>query len=76
MREVFADPERARERGEAARRERARADHAPAVAGASMRDRLRLIHERQVRAGARALNVPHLLALGFDDLPELIASEP
>jgi glycosyltransferase involved in cell wall biosynthesis len=74
MREVFANPERARERGEVARRS-VLEDHAPAVAGASMRKRLRLIHEGQVRAGARALSVPHMLALGFDDLPELIASE-
>jgi SAM-dependent methyltransferase len=75
MREVLTDPEQARERGEAGRRD-VLEGHAPAVAGASMRDRLRLIHERQVRAGARALNLHHMLALGFDDLPELIASEP
>ncbi len=75
MREVLADPLQARDRGEAGRRSVLK-DHAPAVAGASMRDRLRLIHERQVRAGARALNVPHMLPLELDDLPELIAGEP
>ncbi|MGH2904951.1 MAG: glycosyltransferase [Solirubrobacteraceae bacterium] len=75
MREVFADPEGARERGEAGRRE-VLASHAPAVAGESMRARLRLIHERQVGAGARALNVSHLPALGFDELPALIAGKP
>jgi len=75
MREVLANPERARERGEAGRRSVIE-EHAPAVAGASLRDRLRLIHERQVRAGARALSVPHMLVLSFEDLPELIAGEP
>ena len=74
MREVLTDPEQARERGEAGRRD-VLEGHAPAVAGESLRDRLRLIHERQVQAGARALNVPHMLALSFEDLPELIAGE-
>jgi glycosyltransferase involved in cell wall biosynthesis len=75
MREVFASPELARERGEAGRHS-VLEDHAPAVAGASMRDRLRLIHERQVRAGARALNVRHMPTFEFDELPELISGEP
>jgi glycosyltransferase involved in cell wall biosynthesis/2-polyprenyl-3-methyl-5-hydroxy-6-metoxy-1,4-benzoquinol methylase len=75
MRKVFADPEQARERGEAGRRS-VLEGHAPAVAGASMRDRLRLIHERQVREGVRALNVTHLPTLELHGLPELVATEP
>lgn len=75
MREVFADPERARARGEAARRDVIER-HAPAVAGESMRARLRTIHERRVRAGARALNAGHLPALELYELPALIATEP
>lgn len=75
MREVFADPERARERGEVGRRH-VLAGHAPSVAGKSMRDRLRMIHERQISDGVRVLNVPYMAALGFDELLELVAGEP
>ena len=75
MREVFADPELARRRGELARQDVLKG-HAPAVAGNSMRERLRTIHERQVREGARALNVAHLPTLELHGLPELVAGEP
>lgn len=75
MQEVFANPDRARERGQAGRRH-VLAGHAPAVAGESMRNRLRIVHERQIRDGARALNVSHILSLDYGDLPELIAREP
>jgi 2-polyprenyl-3-methyl-5-hydroxy-6-metoxy-1,4-benzoquinol methylase len=75
MQEVFANPDRARERGQAGRRH-VLAGHAPAVAGESMRNRLRTIHERQIHDGPRALNVSHILSLDFGDLAELIASEP
>jgi glycosyltransferase involved in cell wall biosynthesis/2-polyprenyl-3-methyl-5-hydroxy-6-metoxy-1,4-benzoquinol methylase len=71
MREVLADPERARERGEAGRRYMLE-HHAPRIAGESMRARLRTIHDRRVRDGERALNLAHLPALELDELGELI----
>ncbi len=75
MREVFADPERARERGEAGRLHM-REHHAPRIAGASMRARLRTIHERRVEAGERSLNVAQLPALELKDLHELVITTP
>jgi glycosyltransferase involved in cell wall biosynthesis/SAM-dependent methyltransferase len=75
MQEVFADPETARTRGAAGQR-RVREQHAASVAGQSMRSRLRVIHERRVREGARALNVTHMPAIEFPELSELIDTEP
>lgn len=75
MREVRADPVRARSRGEAGRRymlER----HAPRVAGESMRARLRTIHEHRVREGQRSMNVAHLPSLELDELGEWITTNP
>jgi glycosyltransferase involved in cell wall biosynthesis/2-polyprenyl-3-methyl-5-hydroxy-6-metoxy-1,4-benzoquinol methylase len=75
MREVFADPAAARERGAQGRRD-VHERHAPAVAGEAMRSRLRLIHDRRVEAGARALSLPHMPAIEFPELPEMIDNEP
>lgn len=74
MREVLANPERARERGQRARNEVVER-HSPRGAGASMRARLRTIHDQRARADAGTLNVAHLPALDMYELPELIASE-
>ena len=74
MREVLANPERARERGRRARSEVVER-HSPRVAGGSMRARLLTIHEQRARADAGVLNVAHLPTLDMYELPELIASE-
>lgn len=75
MREVFADPVAARARGALGRRE-VRQHHAPTVAGEAMRSRLRIIHDRCVEQGARALNVPHMPAIEFPELAAMIDNEP
>ena len=59
MRRVLAEPEQARARGAIAR-EQMLERHSPQVAGATMRRRLELIHERMYERGARALNLAHL----------------
>jgi glycosyltransferase involved in cell wall biosynthesis/2-polyprenyl-3-methyl-5-hydroxy-6-metoxy-1,4-benzoquinol methylase len=74
MSEVFADPGKARARGELAKREMIER-HCPKVAGESMRARLRTIHERRLRSGAKTLNLNYMPALEMYELPELIASE-
>lgn len=75
MREVLADPARARERGKAGRRYMVE-HHAPRIAGESMRTRLRMIHERRVKAGERLPNVAHLPALELNDLHKLVVTTP
>jgi glycosyltransferase involved in cell wall biosynthesis len=67
MRAVAADPERARDRGQLARRELLE-KHSPAVAGAAMQRRLALIHERLGAEGARSLNLAHLPPSRDDEL--------
>jgi glycosyltransferase involved in cell wall biosynthesis len=66
MRNVFEDPH---ESGRRARQGRADVleRHSAKVAGAAMEARLRLIHDRRVKAGERALNVAQLphLDLGY-----------
>ncbi len=74
MREVMADPKSARERGERARSEMIER-HSPRAAGESMRARLRTIHERRERGGAKVLNVAHVPALELHELAQLIASD-
>jgi glycosyltransferase involved in cell wall biosynthesis len=76
MRHVFSEPEEARERGTTARRQMLQR-HSPQVAGAAMRSRLALIHERMYKEGARALNLAHLPVLLDGELvPDRIASAP
>jgi len=74
MREVLADPQGARRRAERARSEVIE-HHSPRVAGESMRNRLRTIHEQRVRAGAKVLNAAHMPALELYELPQLISSD-
>jgi glycosyltransferase involved in cell wall biosynthesis len=76
MRRVFSEPEKARERGATARHEMLQ-HHSPQAAGAAMRSRLALIHERMYQEGARALNLAHLPVLLDGELvPDRIASAP
>jgi glycosyltransferase involved in cell wall biosynthesis/SAM-dependent methyltransferase len=76
MREVLADPQSARERGERGRREVAER-HSPGVAGEQMEARLRILYERMVAEGKRSLNLAHRPAPANGDLPALIAgAEP
>jgi glycosyltransferase involved in cell wall biosynthesis len=62
MREVFADPQQARARGDVARRQLLEG-HSAAVAGQTMHRRLSLIHERLFADGRRTLNLTHLPSL-------------
>ncbi len=62
MREVFENPQQARARGELARRQLGEG-HSAAAAGATMRRRLALLHERLVAEGRRSLNLTHLPSL-------------
>jgi glycosyltransferase involved in cell wall biosynthesis/SAM-dependent methyltransferase len=75
MRDVFADPELARERGRLARREMIER-HSTRVAGESLRARLRTIYDRRVQNGESALNPAHLPPLDLGELPTLLASSP
>jgi glycosyltransferase involved in cell wall biosynthesis/SAM-dependent methyltransferase len=78
MREVFADPERARERARRGRRELVER-HAPGVAGEAMEARLRVVYERRVAEGAHALELTLRPAASqplYPELGELIAGEP
>jgi glycosyltransferase involved in cell wall biosynthesis/SAM-dependent methyltransferase len=74
MREVLANPGEAQTRGEQARRDMVEF-HAPSIAGKTMRARLRTIHERRLRGGAKSLNVSYMPALAMYELPALIAGE-
>lgn len=76
MRHLFTAPEEARSRGDRARLD-VLAHHSPEAAGAVMRSRLELLHERLYENGARALNLAHLQALSREDeLRSLIAKPP
>jgi glycosyltransferase involved in cell wall biosynthesis len=76
MRQVLAEPDVARARGAIAREEMLER-HSPQVAGAAMRRRLELIHERMYQEGARALNLAHLPTMLDGELvPDRIASAP
>jgi glycosyltransferase involved in cell wall biosynthesis len=75
MREVFADPGAARARA-AIGCGQVQEQHAPSVAGQVIRSRLRTIHERRVSDGARVVNVPHLPAIEFPELGEMVDAEP
>ncbi len=74
MRDVLSNPQQARERGARARAE-VRERHSPKVAGESLSARLRLIHQHRAEAGMKTLNVAHLPALEFYELPRLIEGE-
>ncbi len=76
MRRVRAEPAEASERGERARLDLLE-QHSAAVAGASMEQRLALIHERMASEGKRTLNLPHLPPTRDDKLIEAkIAATP
>lgn len=75
MREVFDDPDRAGERAQQGRRD-VLERHAPAVAGERMEARLRLIYDRLVNQGVRALNLAYRPAPAHPELGDLIAGEP
>jgi glycosyltransferase involved in cell wall biosynthesis len=75
MQEVFADPQAARARGAIGQRE-VREQHAPSVAGEAMRARLRLIHERRVSEGDRALNLARMPPIEFPEMAEMIDTVP
>ncbi len=76
MRKVLAEPDQARARGAIAR-EQMLERHSPQVAGAAMRRRLELVHERMYERGARALNLAHLpSALDGELVPDRIAAAP
>jgi glycosyltransferase involved in cell wall biosynthesis len=62
MRHVFEARDEAEERGHAARRELAERHSAPA-AGATMKRRLAVVHERLIERGERTLNLAQLPAL-------------
>ncbi len=75
MREVFENPDRARERGKRARHD-VTARHAPGVAGAQMEARLRTVYERLVREGLHSVNLSHRPVPAHPELGDLIAGEP
>jgi glycosyltransferase involved in cell wall biosynthesis len=76
MRHVLAEPEEARERGETAKRQILER-HSPQVAGAAMKRRLALIHERIYQEGGRSLNLAHLPTSRDGELvADMIASAP
>ncbi len=76
MRSVLAQPDEARARGTIARSQMLER-HSPEVAGAAMRRRLTLIHERMYQEGARSLNLAHLPTVRDGELvPDRIASAP
>jgi glycosyltransferase involved in cell wall biosynthesis len=76
MRRVFAEPGEARERGVLARND-VLSRHSPEVAGAAMERRLRVVHERMHRDGARSLNLAHLPSVRDGELVrEKIANAP
>jgi len=76
MRRVFSELEKAHERGATASRQMLER-HSPQVAGAAMRRRLELIHERMYAQGARSLNLAHLpTTLDGELVPNRIASAP
>jgi hypothetical protein len=76
MRRVLAEPDQARARGAIAR-EQMLERHSPQVAGAAMRRRLELVHERMYEQGARSLNLAHLpTTLDGELVPDRIASAP
>jgi glycosyltransferase involved in cell wall biosynthesis len=76
MRHVLAEPDQARVRGTIAR-DQMLERHSPGVAGAAMRRRLELIHERMYEQGARSLNLAHLPStLDGELVADRIASAP
>jgi glycosyltransferase involved in cell wall biosynthesis len=76
MRRVLAEPGQARARGALAREEMLER-HSPGVAGAAMKRRLTLIHERMYEQGARSLNLAHLpTTLDGELVPDRIAGAP
>jgi len=76
MRRVLAEPDQARARGAIAR-EQMLERHSLQVAGAAMRRRLELIHERMYEQGARALNLAHLSStLDGELVSDRIAAAP
>jgi glycosyltransferase involved in cell wall biosynthesis len=76
MRHVLAEPDRARARGAIAR-EQMLERHSPQVAGAAMRRRLEMIHERMYTQGARSLNLARLpSALDGELVSDRIAAAP
>jgi glycosyltransferase involved in cell wall biosynthesis len=76
MRRVHSERDEARERGATARRQMLER-HSPQVAGAAMRRRLALIHERMYQEGARSLNLAYLpTSLDGELVPDRIASAP
>jgi glycosyltransferase involved in cell wall biosynthesis len=76
MRRVLAEPEEAHARGAIAREEMLER-HSPQVAGAAMRRRLELIHERMYARGARELNISHMESLDNGAVvKQMIAAAP
>ena len=76
MGHVFSEPQEARERGQLARRD-VLEQHSPALAGASMAQRLALIHERLHRSGVRSLSPAHLpVSTDGEAVTALIGSAP
>jgi glycosyltransferase involved in cell wall biosynthesis len=75
MRQVRAEQDEARQRGQLARRDMLER-HSPAVAGEAMRRRLAVVHERLYADGARSLNLAHLPPLSDHDAIEAIVKSP